>query len=157
MKKSLITVALAAAVVAGCAKAVPEEKESAWARLADNPCLCQKVHIRAIVTNEVVAVEDIGKRYVVQTHHYFPEATDQERNHFRIEVAVNYGCQYLREGEPTDTSISNKTCFCGGPWEFVTNGYVRCERITSRTGMNCLECNGYVWETNTYTRAASDD
>lgn len=137
--------ALSVVTAFGCAKVKS---------VADYPCSCgTNGRLMALVTNEVLSVEDIGERYVVQTHHYFPPIVDDDGKTYRIEVAVNYGCQYLRNGEPTDTSISNKTCICGGPWEFKTNGLFKCERITSRTVMNCCECNGYILETNVFTKA----
>lgn len=134
-----------------------EKAKAEVERIADYPCTCGTNRTwMAHVTNEVLSVEDIGERYVVQTHHYYPMARDSEGNTFRIEVAVRYPKQYLRKGEPTDTSISNETCFCGGPWEFTTNGCFKCERITKRTGMNCFKCGGYVWETNGFTRVKDE-
>lgn len=159
-----LTVALSFAFFIGCVSPEKENKvnEQQYAPIADYACQCTNATWLSIVTNEVISIEDIGERYVVETHHYYPEGLCISHdgtctNKIQIEVMVGYQKQYLREGEPTDTSISNKTCFCGGPWEFTTNGYFRCERITSRTGMNCGKCGGYEWWTNVTTRVKTNN
>lgn len=141
MKVAGVLVAFCTTIVMGCEKQPLE-------RVADYPCTCKELHAAIVVTEEIIAMEDIGKRYEVETHHYYPPVKDSEGRESRWEVMVGYPKQYLREGEPTDTSISNKTCFCGGPWEFTTNGYFNCKSVTSRTGMNCVECGGARWSTN---------
>ena len=148
MKVSGAIVAFCSAIMLGCEKHPVQTEQDELMRIADYPCACKEFHSAVIVTNEVVETEDIGKRYEVQTHHYSLPGKDSEGREFRIEFSVGYPKQYLRDGEPTDTSISNETCFCGGPWEFTTNGYFDCKRITSRTGMNCVKCGGALWETN---------
>ena len=156
---SSVLVAYCATSTLGCGKQITQDEYKEWPRIiADYPCACKEAHSSIIVTNEVIATEDIGKRYEVQTHHYYPTVKDSEGREYRWEVAVGYPKQYLREGEPTDTSISsNKTCWCGGPWEFTTNGYFKCKRITRRTGMNCLECGGARWRTNVTVYAESNE
>lgn len=156
MRKETVYVAAFMAFVLGCAKQPVQTESAELPRIADYPCVCTNRYICAVVSNEVVRTEDIGKRYEVQPHHYYPTAKDSKGRKFRIEVMVGYQKQYLREGEPTDTSISNETCFCGGPWEFTTNGYFNCKRITSRTGLNCCECGGAIWETNVTTYAEKE-
>ena len=157
MKVAGAIAAFCATIVLGFEKHPAETEKDELTRIADYPCSCKDWHAAFFVTNEVIAIEDIGKRYEVVTHHYYPTAKDSEGREFRMEVAVRYPRQYLREGEPTDTSISNKTCFCGGPWEFTTNGYFNCKRVTSRTGMNCVECAGAVWKTNVTVYAESNE
>ena len=158
MKVVGILVASFATMLLGCGKQIAQDEHDEWQRIADYPCSCKKEHCAIIVTNEVIATEDIGKRYEVQTHHYYPTVKVSEGRKHRWEVAVGYTKQYLREGEPTDTSISsNKTCWCGGPWEFTTNGYFNCKRITSRAGMNCAECGGAKWKTNVTIYAENKD
>ena len=152
-----VLVASCATMMLGCGKQIAQDEHDEWQCIADYPCACKEAHCAIIVTNEVVATEDIGKRYVVETHHYFPTSKDSEGRESRWEVAVGYSKQYLSEGEQTDTSISNKTCFCGGPWEFTTNGYFNCKRIIRRTGMNCLECGGAKWRTNVTVYAESKE
>ena len=160
MKVVGILVSFFAIMMLGCEKhpTKAEQYELKMTRMSAYPCVCKESHIAYIVTNEVIATEDIGKRYEVQTHHYYPTVKDSEGRKHRWEVAVGYPKQYLREGEPTDTSISsNKTCWCGGLWEFTTNGYFSCKRITSRTGMNCAECGGAKWKTNVTIYAEKKD
>ena len=158
MKVVGILVASCATMLLGCGKQIAQDEHDEWQRIADYPCACKEAHCATIVTNEVIVTEDIGKRYEVQTHHYFPTGKDYEGREIRIEVKVGYPNQYLSEGEPTDTSISsNETCWCGGPWEFTTNGYFNCKRITSRDGMNCCECGGAKWRTNVTVYAESKD
>ena len=157
MKGVGMLVALCAAIAFWCVKSLAQDECAKPPHIADYPCVCKEAHFRIVVTNEVIATEDIGKRYEVQTHHYYPTAVDSEGREYRLEVAVRYPRQYLLEGEPTDTSISNETCFCGGQWEFTTNGYFNCKRITSRTCMNCAECKGAVWETNVTIYADSNE
>ena len=110
---------VASVLVASCAtimlcygKLITQDEHEDFLRIADYPCVCKEAHSAVIVTNEVIATEDIGKRYEVETHHYYPTVKDSEGRESRWEVMVGYPKQYLREGEPTDTSISNKTCFC---------------------------------------------
>lgn len=157
MKAAGVLVALCATMVLGCEKQPTKTEQDKLTRIADYPCACKEEHAAFVVTDEVIATEAIGKRYEVQTHHYYPTAKDSEGRESRWEVAVGYPKQYLSVGEPTDTSISNKTCFCGGPWEFTTNGYFNCKRITSRTGMNCVECGGAKWKTNVTVYAESNE
>lgn len=149
MKLILIPLCVAFSVAVGC--------DTADTTMPDFPCTCTNDHVKAIITEEVVATEDIGMRWVVETHHYYPPCTGGDGKTFRIEVMVGYPTQYLREGEPTDTSITNNVCFCGGAWEFTTNGLLKCERVTKRTGMKCFRCEGYVWETNTSIRAVTEE
>lgn len=155
---SSVLVASCATMMMGCEKQPSQTEHEEMECIAEYPCACKEAHSAIIVTNEVIATEDIGKRYEVQTHHYFPTEKDSEGRESRWEVAVGYPKQYLSEGEPTDTSISSKkTCWCGGPWEFTTNGYFNCKRITRRTGMNCLECGGARWRTNVTVYAESNE
>lgn len=157
----LFTFALSFAFFVGCVPCSSDKKSEVseqYAPIADYACTCTNATWLSVVTNEV-SIEDIGERYEVQTHHYFPDWIIMDggtSTTIRIKVAVRYPKQYLREGEPTDTSITNKECFCGGPWEFETNGYFRCERITKRTGMNCGKCGGYAWWTNVIIRVKQD-
>lgn len=148
MKVVSVFGAVCAAIVLGCGKQPAQAEHEELPRIADYPCACEVIRCMSHVTNEVIATEDIGIRYEVQTHHYYPWKVVDEGHESRVEVAVRYPKQYLLEGEPTDTSISNETCFCGGPWEFTTNGYFKCTRITSRDGWICERCGGAEWETN---------
>lgn len=164
MMRAKFILALSVASAIGCAKydnGSRGEASREVERISEYPCSCTNNNIYAIVTNEVLSVEDIGKRWVVRTHHYYPEGEwvsidGGTSTPIRIEVMVGYPLQFIKDGEPTDTSISNKTCFCGGPWEFTTNGLFECERITSRTGMNCCGCDGYIWKTNVFTKAKDE-
>lgn len=158
MKVAGVLAALCATMVLGCEKQPTQTEQDELRRIADYPCACKEEHSAFVVTNEVIATESIGKRYEVQTHHYFPTTKDSDGRESRWEVMVGYPKQYLSEGEPTDTSISsNGTCWCGGPWEFTTNGYFKCKRITSRMGMNCVECGGAKWKTNVTVYAESSN
>lgn len=157
MKVSSVFGAVCASIVLGCGKHHAQTEHEEPPRIADYPCACKEEHISSVVTYEVIATEDIGKRYEVQTHHYYPWTLEYEGRESRVEVAVGYPNQYLLEGEPTDTSITNESCFCGGPWEFTTNGYFSCKRIAIRTGMNCTGCGGAMWETNVFIYADSKE
>lgn len=155
MKVASVFGAVCASIVLGCGKQPAQAEHDEPPRIADYSCACKEAHIMSVVTDEVIATEDIGKRYEVQTHHYYPWTWEDEGRESRVEVAVGYPKQYLLEGEPTDTSITNEPCFCGGPWEFTTNGYFSCKSITIRTGMCCTGCGGAVWETNVVIYADS--
>ena len=73
MKGVGVLIALCAAIVLWCVKNLAQDECAKLPRIADYPCACGEVmRVMTIVTNEVIATEDIGKRYEVQTHHYYP-------------------------------------------------------------------------------------
>lgn len=90
--------------------------------------------------------EELGKLKVVEPHHFTPDG---------MEVMVDYGRQYLKEGQAINTNQYGE-CFCGGKFVFVDLGKHDCVRITNEELWRCLDCGGVYSQTNITTYAKDE-